>query len=184
MEAIRKKARKMGLYVPKELEFKNRSAAQSGENGSGWRGGKKKTSKGYVQILAKGHPRADRNGYVMEHILVWEEATGSAIPNGFCIHHLNGDKADNRIENLCMMLHSAHTVLHHKGKHLGEEAKQKIAEKARARLSDKTKHPAYKEIDIEAAIAQRKHGVTVDELCRALGISKTTFYRKVGENNS
>ena len=52
----------------------------------------------------------------MEHILIFEKETGVKVPNNCCIHHLNGIKTDNRIENLCMMLHSAHTTFHNTGR--------------------------------------------------------------------
>ena len=114
MEAIRKKARKMGFYVPDELEFINRSAARSGEKSNLWKGGLRFTPKGYVQRLDKSHPRADVSGYVMEHIRVWESETGIPVPPGFCIHHLDGDKTNNDISNLCLMRFDAHTIYHNK----------------------------------------------------------------------
>ena len=128
-QGIYKKAYKLGLRKSKEAQFINCSEARKRERSSNWNGGKRTTSKGYVQILMPGHPRADKAGYVMEHILVWEKETGFSIPVGCCIHHLNENKADNRIENLCLMTNGAHTVYHHKGKHLSEETKRKISEK-------------------------------------------------------
>lgn len=43
----------------------------------------------------------------MEHRLVWEQAHGP-IPDGWVVHHLNGDKADNRIENLFAVSQEGH----------------------------------------------------------------------------
>lgn len=93
----------------------------------------KKTSKGYRQVLMPEHKRADINGYVMEHIVIYEKETGIEVPPNCCIHHLNGIKDDNRIENLCMMTNSAHTVFHHTGKRVSKETKIKISESKRCK---------------------------------------------------
>lgn len=51
-------------------------------------------------VRAPGHPRAGRNLYVFEHILVVEEILGRLLVNGESVHHLNGVRDDNRPENL------------------------------------------------------------------------------------
>ncbi len=127
--AIYKKAYKMGLRKSSKIEFLNRSEARKGEKASNWNGGIRTTKAGYRQALCPGHPRADKSGYVMEHILIWEQETGVPVPPNCCIHHLNGNKADNRIHNLCMMQHTAHTVFHHTGTKRSEETRKKISEK-------------------------------------------------------
>ena len=134
-KAIYKKAYKMGLRKTKEMEFVNRSEARAGEKGANWKCGTRKTRKGYVQRLVPDHPRADSTGYVMEHILVWEKETGVPVPRNCCIHHLNGDKTDNRISNLCMMQFAAHTVFHHTGKKRDESTKQKIRERKKKNVA-------------------------------------------------
>lgn len=110
--AIYKKAYSLGLKKDKKINFLNRSNARKGEKGSKWNGGISHTRKGYKLILKPEHPRADSRGYVLEHIYVFEKETGIQIPKGCCIHHINGIKDDNRISNLCMMTHSAHTTMH------------------------------------------------------------------------
>ncbi len=56
-----------------------------------WKGGRY-LSKGYV------HLTVDTKS-VLEHRRVWEQYFGP-IPEGWIVHHLNGNKLDNRIENL------------------------------------------------------------------------------------
>lgn len=114
INAIRKKARSMGMYVPKDIEYQNRSKAYSGDKGSNWKGGRKITPKGYVQLLMKGHPRADVNGYVFEHIDVWEKHTGIPVHDGFVVHHLDGNKQNNDISNLCLMTFGGHSAYHNR----------------------------------------------------------------------
>lgn len=179
--AIYKKAYKMGLRKSKEIEFLNRSKARKREKASNWKGGKRKTSAGYIQTLAPDHPRADSNGYVMEHIVVWEKTTGISVPSNCCIHHLNGDKSDNRIENLCLMDFKAHTKFHHVGRKRSEKTKSILSQKAKERLSDKRNHPSYKDINVAELLAMREQGEKVSDICAQYGISKRTFYNKLKE---
>ena len=73
---------------------------------------------------------ADNKGYVMRlkpewyasrpnskhvfthHIVVCENLNLTGIPKGWCVHHVNGIKLDNRFENLVLMTVSDHIRLH------------------------------------------------------------------------
>lgn len=45
--------------------------------------------------------------------LVYETFVGD-IPKGYDIHHINGIKTDNRVENLCLLEKSRHSKMHRK----------------------------------------------------------------------
>lgn len=56
--------------------------------------------RGYVLVKQSGHPRADRHGWVFQHIVIAEEKYGFPITRDFTVHHVNGNRSDNRPENL------------------------------------------------------------------------------------
>lgn len=73
---------------------------RSGENHPKWVGGRIKGSKGYMKVLKSGHPNADTKGYVLEHVFVMSEHIGRPLKKKETVHHKNGIKDYNLIENL------------------------------------------------------------------------------------
>jgi hypothetical protein len=57
-------------------------------------------SDGYRLVVRKGHPSAQKDGRIPEHRLVMEEHLGRQLFPDETVHHKNGERADNRIENL------------------------------------------------------------------------------------
>ena len=183
--SIYKKARNLGLKRDKKIETMNRkNAAKSGCESNWWNGGTSKTSKGYILIHKPEHHRANARGYVLEHILIWEEANKNTLPDGWIVHHINGKKTDNSPENLLAMPREMHTVLHCTGRMHDVSTKSKISGRAKIRLSNPRNHPMYKEIDIRTMQAKVASGRTVENVCKEYGINKTTYYRKIKEENN
>lgn len=71
------------------------------------------TKFGLVHKNNKGYWRTSDNQLL--HRKIWEEFYGQKIPEGYVIHHRNGDCTDNRISNLELMTHEEHLSHHHKG---------------------------------------------------------------------
>ncbi len=75
-----------------------------GPKSNSWRGGRRKNKQGYIDIwVGKGHPfstMARKDGTILEHRLVFASAIGRVLFSWEVIHHINGIKDDNRIENL------------------------------------------------------------------------------------
>lgn len=69
-----------------------------------WKGGKYKTSSGYFTVwLAHDDKLAlmrDNHGRVVEHRLVLARSLGRPLNRHETVHHINGDRTDNRLENL------------------------------------------------------------------------------------
>lgn len=66
---------------------------------------------GYVRIWFPGHPLAGRDGYVLEHRLVWFEHHGD-IPAGHEVHHKDHDRSNNDIGNLELLTEAEHQAEH------------------------------------------------------------------------
>ena len=89
--------------------------AKTGTQNPNWRGGRTITAHGYVLVrVGQDHHLADVRGYAYEHRIVAEEKIGRRLRRHEQVHHVNGDKADNRPENLDVVADSAHHHLRHR----------------------------------------------------------------------
>jgi len=94
-----------GTYCSRECA--NPARGLSGENHPQWKGGKYKHGDGYIMV------RVGTDKYELEHRVVMANHLGRELKTHEHVHHINGVKDDNRIENLELTTASQHTKEHH-----------------------------------------------------------------------
>ncbi|MGE6896841.1 HNH endonuclease [Priestia flexa] len=90
------------LMKENKIEYRNGELWRKWELRRGWLENPKKvtkeTSNGYI-MLRTSDKRYPKHLYVCAHRVIWAFFNGE-IPEGMVINHINGNKKDNRIENL------------------------------------------------------------------------------------
>ncbi len=78
------------------------------------RGKKVEQGDGYLLVYCPEYPPAKKSGYVLEHRLVMANYLGRPLKPEEHVHHINGNKKDNRIENLEIVSNAEHRKEHWK----------------------------------------------------------------------
>lgn len=115
-----------------------------GKEHPNWKGGRIVEKNGHIRVWVEKHPRMT-NHYVFEHIIIWEKHYKKRLPEGWIIHHLNGDPGDNHIKNLVALPNKKHwEIFRAKGKRIKELEKENAILKIEIkRLSEKIKNATY-----------------------------------------
>ncbi len=91
---------------------------------------------GYYEVFEPTHPLAKRNGYVREHRKIAYDA-GLFTDPSMEVHHKNGIKTDNRIENFEILTKQQHTAITWKGKKRKPWTPERRAAKSIAMVGNK-----------------------------------------------
>ncbi len=100
--------------VPKSSKGIARPHLQK-ENSPNWKGGRYVDSNGYIMIHVGNNlnVKTKWESYKKEHVVIMETILNRPLTKEECVHHINGDKSDNRLENLAVIKSNQHHRLAH-----------------------------------------------------------------------
>jgi lambda repressor-like predicted transcriptional regulator len=124
-------------------------------------GGRKLNGQGYVKLYVNGQ-------WLFEHRVLMAKAIGRALQRHEDVHHINGIRDDNRLENLEVKTRSQHLSDHKMGR--------AVPESARARQREKLlgQHMHRPDILVASVVFLRSKGLSFLQISKELGCSWPT----------
>lgn len=69
----------------------------------------------YIKYYYPNHPNSDKQGYILEHRLTMEHYLGRYLTSKEIVHHIDGDKHNNKITNLAICRYNGeHSNIHNR----------------------------------------------------------------------
>lgn len=95
-------------------------------------------NRGYIFEYCPNHPFANKIGYIYQHRLIIEAYLERVLLPTEIVHHINGIRDDNKIENLMLFSsNTKHLRLHNLGKHYSPRTEFKKGMKLNKELIEK-----------------------------------------------
>jgi hypothetical protein len=104
-----------GSKIPKFIPGHNPETRFKEGNKVGWKNGLTKCN-GYNLIYCPDHPKANAmgKGYIRNNRFVMEKHLGRCLEDNEVVHHKNGKRDDDRIENLELLTKNEHSRIHNR----------------------------------------------------------------------
>ncbi len=116
---------------------------------------------------------------LQEHRFIWEQHFGK-IPEGKIVHHINGNKLDNKIANLQCITFDEHNKIHaHPAWNKGITSKNPLWKKINNKQL-KTRKENYSKICLETK-KLRESGLKLQEIANIQGISRRQVSDRLNE---
>ena len=97
-----------GKLTPYNKGTKGLQKGLKGETNPNWQGGRHRDKNGYIWLRMADHPNANKSNEIAEHRLVMSNFLNRPLCPWENVHHRNGIKDDNRLENLQLVLKGIH----------------------------------------------------------------------------
>lgn len=109
---------------------------------------------------------------VDEHRYIMEQYLGRELARDEVVHHKDGDKSNNKIENLELMSLSEHTRQHQTGNTPSEETRQKLSEASTGHKSTSRK---LNDDQVEQVRELHNNGISNREIAKMFGVNHQTI---------
>jgi len=137
----------------KPIHKKCGSCGKKGKNNPHWKGGKYAGKERCIWVRVEStspfFKMRNCQNYIEKHRLVMAEYLGRCLTSEEIVHHINGIKSDNRIENLMLMSVSEHNGLTQRERKRKKEARNKEKQENSITINRKGYQARYYKNNIE-----------------------------------